>query len=410
MPRRRNSKRIATATLTLVAALTLSSSASPVFSADDRAWNKYTESGARAFEANNFGQAEKMFQLALKEAEKFGPNDIRLATSLTNVGVIHNFRGNPGKAEPLFEHAIKIKQKVLGPDNPDVVSAVCKLCQFYIGRGNYAKSDNLAQKIITFGNRKVHELNQVQGSFKTLIDFYQEHPEFESAERLLKQAENLTEKESANQNLELAVLLDRLATSYKEASDTSGNKSRLAHAEQLYKNALELRQRTLVSDHGAVAQSLENLAKLYVAQEKYSLAEPLFKKALAISEKSGGLQRPDAYPRLDGLAQCCVNTGRLGEAEGLYRKAADCLEAAYGKHSKYVATALLGLGSVLSREGRYGEAAPMVARAVKIYEAINGPQHASMSPLLDNYADLLDKTNRKSEAAKLHARARAIRG
>lgn len=407
MLRLNKSKTLATATMTLVAALGFATSASAI---DDRAWNKYTEAGAKAYEANNFGQAEKMFQLALKEAEKFGPNDIRLATSLTNVGVIQNFRGNQAKAEPLFEHAIKIKQKVLGPDNPDVVSAVCKLCQFYIGRGNYAKADNLAQKIITFGNRKVHELNQVQASFKTLIDFYQEHPEFEGAERLMKQAESLTEKESANQNLELAVLLDRLATSYKEASDASGNKSRLVHAEQLYKNALELRQRTLVAEHGAVAQSLENLAKLYVAQDKHTLAEPLFRKALAISEKSGGLSRPDAYPRLDGMAQCCVATGRLQEAEGLYRKAVENLEAAYGKHSKYVATALLGLGSVLSREGRYGEAVPMVARAVKIYEAVNGPQHASMSPLLDNYADLLDRTNRKSEAAKLHARARAIRG
>lgn len=391
----------------MIAALGFATSA---YALDDRAWNKYTEAGAKAYEANNYGQAEKMFALALKEAEKFGPNDIRLATSLTNVGVIANFRGNPSKAEPLFEHAIKIKQKVLGPDNPDVVSAVCKLCQFYISRNNYAKADNLAQKIITFGNRKVQELNQVQASFKTLIDFYQEHPELEGAERLMKQAETLTEKENANQNLELAVLLDRLATSYKEGSDTGGNKSRLVHAEQLYKNALELRQRTLVAEHGAVAQSLENLAKLYVAQDKYSLAEPLFKKALTISEKSGGLSRPDALPRLEGLAQCCIATGRLQEAEGLYRKAVENLEEGYGKHSKYVATALLGLGGVLSREGRYGEAAPMVARAVKIYESINGPQHASMSPLLDNYADLLDKTNRKGEAAKLHARARAIRG
>src|ERR1700716_3232204 len=95
-------------------------------------WQKYSTEGAKAYDLANWGQAERMFKLALKEAEHFGDKDLRLASSLTNLGVLYNFRAQPGKAEPLFERAIAVKQNALGPENPEVVASVGKLCQFYL--------------------------------------------------------------------------------------------------------------------------------------------------------------------------------------------------------------------------------------------------------------------------------------
>ncbi|MBC7997354.1 MAG: hypothetical protein IAF58_05405, partial [Leptolyngbya sp.] len=57
-------------------------------SASEATWNKFTQEGAKAYEGGNFGVAQRNFEQALVEAKKFGPDDLRLATSLTNLGVL----------------------------------------------------------------------------------------------------------------------------------------------------------------------------------------------------------------------------------------------------------------------------------------------------------------------------------
>src|SRR6202167_3061560 len=119
-------------------------SISPVCAAsEDSEWKKCSQSGARAFQQANYGQAERLFVQSVKEAEKFGPQDIRLANSLTNLGVLYSTRGQFAQATPLFERAVAIKQSALGSASPEVVASVGKLCQYYLAHDQFAKSDLL---------------------------------------------------------------------------------------------------------------------------------------------------------------------------------------------------------------------------------------------------------------------------
>src|ERR1700733_1805221 len=170
--------------------------------AGESEWKKYSRSGATAYEQANWGQAERQFKLALKEAESFGPQDLRLASSLTNLGVLYNFRNQPAKAAPLFERAIAVKQAAMGPENPEVIASVGKLCQFYLSHHEAGKADPLAAKLIAFSQKIVHDRQQVSSSFAKLSSFYQAHHELEDAEVLVKQAQEQTQKTTANQDLE----------------------------------------------------------------------------------------------------------------------------------------------------------------------------------------------------------------
>ncbi len=371
--------------------------------AGETEWKKYSRQGATAYEQANWGQAERMFKLALKEAEPFGAKDLRLASSLTNLGVLYNFRNQPAKAAPLFERAIAVKQAALGPENPEVIASVGKLCQFYLAHHDTAKADPLAAKLIAFGQKIVSDRQQVNSSFAKLSDFYQSHHELEDAEVLVKQAQDQTQKSAANQDLEFAVVLDGLGESFK--SD-----NRLALAEQLYANALSIREQSLPATHMALAASCEHLAKLYLQQNKYTQAEPLFKRALDISIKNFGDQKPESLARIDSLATCYWKSGKSKDAETLFRREAEIARTNYGKDSLYTANADLALGSFLLKQGRCAEAATCLGQALSIFEKVNGPQHLSLSPILDSYAEALDRSNRKNEARKLAARAKAIRG
>ena len=63
---------------------------------------------------------------------------------------------------------------------------------------------------------------------------------------------------------------------------------RYADADPLYKRALATWKKALGPDHRDVAQSLNNLADLYLAQGRYADAEPLYKRALASTPEQKG--------------------------------------------------------------------------------------------------------------------------
>ncbi len=61
---------------------------------------------------------------ALKEAEKFGDQDPRLATSLNNLAELYRAQGKYEQAEPLYQRALAIAEKVLGPEHSQVATVL----------------------------------------------------------------------------------------------------------------------------------------------------------------------------------------------------------------------------------------------------------------------------------------------
>ena len=89
-------------------------------------------------------------------------------------------------------------------------------------------------------------------------------------------------------------------------------------------------ERALGRDHPDVATSLNNLAGLYCAQERYAEAEPRFKRSLAIREKALGRDHPSVATALENYAMLLEETGRADEAERLNTRA----KAIRAKHAK----------------------------------------------------------------------------
>ena len=89
-----------------------------------RRWDKYAEAGEKAYEQGEYAEAEKQFTAALKEAENFGEQDPRLATSLNNLALSIHDQGKYAEAEPLYKRAIAIDEKALGPEHPNVAMSL----------------------------------------------------------------------------------------------------------------------------------------------------------------------------------------------------------------------------------------------------------------------------------------------
>ncbi len=93
-------------------------------------WEELIAAGEKAYQQARYAEAEQQFKPALKEAETFGPEDRRLATSLNNLAELYNLealyytQGKYAQAEPRYKRALAIWDKALGPEHPNVAASL----------------------------------------------------------------------------------------------------------------------------------------------------------------------------------------------------------------------------------------------------------------------------------------------
>ena len=117
-------------------------------SAQETRWDSIMDGAVEAYQQADYAQAEKLFLAALKEAEKFGEQDPRFATSLNNLAELYLAQGKSEQAEPLYRRALAIREKALGPEHSDVAQSLYILALFYHTQGHYAEAEPFFQRVL----------------------------------------------------------------------------------------------------------------------------------------------------------------------------------------------------------------------------------------------------------------------
>jgi CHAT domain-containing protein/tetratricopeptide (TPR) repeat protein len=284
----------------------------------------------------------------------------RAANGLNNIAESYRTRSRYAEAEPLFRRALAIREKMLGPDHPDVGAILNNLASLYRQQGRYGAAEPLYRRALAMRAKALGA----------------DHPDVGQS-------------------------LDNLAGLYQD-------QGRYGEAEPLYRRALAIAEKTLGPDHGDVGQILANLATLYLNQGRYDEVEALDRRSLAITEKALGPDHPAVGTILNNLATLYAKQGRYDEAEPLYRRALGITEEALGDHPA-LAFNLANLASIYEKQGRYREAEPLHRRALVIREKVLGPNHPDVGQSLSSLASLYRAQGRDSEAEPLYRRALALR-
>ena len=103
--------------------------------AQGTSWKEYMEAAGKAYQQADYARAEKLVKAALREAEKFGEQDPRFATSLNNLAELYRVQGKYVEAEPLYQRSLAIREKALGPEHPQVATGSLAI---YRNQGKYA--------------------------------------------------------------------------------------------------------------------------------------------------------------------------------------------------------------------------------------------------------------------------------
>jgi hypothetical protein len=99
------------------------------------AWKQKTEAADKAMRSGDRARAEALLVEMVREAEKPGARDLRLAWTLEELGKFYVYRPVKrfAEADPLLRRALAIREKSQGPDHLDLTVtlswlAVCRMC------------------------------------------------------------------------------------------------------------------------------------------------------------------------------------------------------------------------------------------------------------------------------------------
>jgi tetratricopeptide (TPR) repeat protein len=107
------------------------------------------QAGFYLWERGRYTDAKPLYQRALAIRERaLGPEDSDVATSLNNLAAFYDDQGQYAKAEPLFERALAIWEKALGAEHPNVAASLNDLAALYASQGQYTKAEPLYRRAL----------------------------------------------------------------------------------------------------------------------------------------------------------------------------------------------------------------------------------------------------------------------
>ena len=169
-------------------------------------------------------------------------------------------------------------------------------------------------------------------------------------------------------------------------------------AQELFRRALGIQERTLGPEHPSVTPTLNGLAAVYAAGGRHAEAEGILRRALAAAEQDPAANHRELTSTLNALARHHFRQQQFAEAEPLLLRLLD-LKQEVGKDNPEVAAVLTSLAALRSALGRHDHAEQLLRRALAIREAMPSPNEAAVAMLRGKIADALAAQGRAADAA-----------
>lgn len=90
-------------------------------------WDAYISDFRQAYIQENFDQARTILDSAFCDAEDFGELDFRLVGSTHSLASSLALANKPRDAASIFQKFIELREKLLGPEDPDVADSLEKI-------------------------------------------------------------------------------------------------------------------------------------------------------------------------------------------------------------------------------------------------------------------------------------------
>jgi tetratricopeptide (TPR) repeat protein len=230
----------------------------PPMRADDAedAWKALVMKAIYAAGANDFLKAEQIFHKALHEAERLGPDDPRVGTTLSSLGIVYRSEKKLAEALSVFERAGGILDKAYGPESIDVADVNLNIASVLLDQGRHPAAIPYLKKCLTTYTSQLGGESLKTASVLCMTgESYRAQKADPEAEAPLRQCARIREADGGLINAPVGEALNSLALVYRQEGKNS-------LADQEFRLTGKIRERALGTMSPALADTLEAHASL----------------------------------------------------------------------------------------------------------------------------------------------------
>jgi tetratricopeptide (TPR) repeat protein len=349
-------------------------------------------------------QAIEVTEALLADRERvLGPDHSDTLTARNDLAAAYLAAGRAAEAIPLFERTLADRERVLGPDHQDTLTARSNLGESYRAAGRSAEAIPLHERTLADRERVLGpDHPSTLTSRNNLALGYQGAGR--AAEAIPLHERNLADSERVQgpDHPHTLSSRDNLALAYQEAG-------RAAEAIPLHERTLADRERVLGPDHPDTLTSQNNLALAYQEAGRAAEAIPLHERTLADRERVLGPDHPDTLQSRYNLAAAYQKVGRAAEAVQLLERTLAGSERVLGPDHPDTLQSRNNLAVAYWDADGVAEAIPLLERTLADRERVLGPDHPSTLTSQDNLAVAYWDADRVAEAVPLLERTLADR-
>lgn len=418
------------------------------------------------------GEAESLYQKLLRLLiSRYGSRSSQVAPVLMALGSLQESEGDHSSAMNYYQQALSINETHYGPYSPYVAGSLRRMGRASKKAGRIKDAETHYQRAISILSKdpNADAASQLEGvmhdygdllkgndtSNKDLIKDFQEdimnskNPPVSPPEKRIQGSVQSVQTDSekvelrqtiappnasqsqfqiasqnqltasrqgqtdANSAVALRGLIDptsdrTLAPAYKVLSDSIFKQNRFEKGESYYQRMIAIDIDALGPNHPSVANDLNGLAQLYIAQQRYKDAQPLLIRALSIYDQTYGANNLLTVNTRASLASVELQLGNADKAAELYRNALTQGRTSLGPNSIETARILNNLAYSKYKQGNLEEARTFYEWAIASTEGAVGEKDALLAACLRDYAQVLRSLGRVQDATAAESRAAKI--
>lgn len=337
-------------------------------------------------------KAMELFQQALSMRIKcLGPDHVDVATTLNNIGRIFVQGDQFDRALGYYQDALRIRRISLGTNSLDYAATAFNAGQSLHQKGDLDEAAKLYHEFLRVATIKFGKCHRdVAVVLSGIAQIHQEKREFEKALELYEESLAAGKAALGEYHSEIAMLLNRMGNFHFE-------RERLDDALKCYRRGLRIEKKVLPPDHPNIVVTYSNLGEIHRQRSEWEDAAKMYGEALEIlKKKHAGADNADVASTLntiglihDQRGDSCLSLHYLQDALMMRRRlmvngnnSNDICE----QRSLDVAATLVYIGTILYRKSLFPVAIELYTESLAIRQKILGKDHRDTAFVLYNIA------------------------
>ncbi len=304
--------------------------------------------------------------------ERFGKNHLEVATVLGVMGEVYHIRGDPKRAQEIFQRALKIKVETFSENHPEVALTKFDLARVELVLGNTEAAEELLKSALETQQRFYGNYSKAAGRTLHMIgNTYHDQGDFDKAIKSMNEAIAILSKIYRPMHPTVAQVYNHLSCVYSD-------KGKFDLAMKFAEKAMEAFTALYGDDHVQVAAALNSLAGILARQGQVRAAIIPMERAIKIYRTVCGAKHFNIAGPLGNLALLYSEIQENTRAKEAAVEALEILSAHLGTEDHpSVAIVQLNLAKICIASKEYDQASQFCSTALNCFSRRLGNNHPS---------------------------------